>query len=173
MASYRIELKKSAAKEIEKLKNNTTRKQIVDRIQKLAEDLRPPGCEKLSGSEHYRVRQGQYHIVYSVHDDVLLVEIVKVRHRRDEATQLRRVRVSDGLSGLTIRGELMDRSPQAVRCPENRSRFSLRAASPGVQEGRIVRADQSEPLLLVLATRSQGRPQKVDNPQQHTPNHYH
>ena len=83
MASYRIELKKSAAKEIEKLKNRAVRSQIVDRIQKLAEDPRPPGCEKLSGSEHYRVRQGQYRIVYSVHDEVLLVEILKVGHRRD------------------------------------------------------------------------------------------
>lgn len=83
MASYRIELKKSAAKEVEKLKNRTIRKPIVERIQRLAKDPRPPGCEKLSGSEHYRVRQGQYRIVYSVYDDVLLVEIVKVGHRRD------------------------------------------------------------------------------------------
>ena len=83
VASYRIELKKSAAKEVEKLKNRTVRKQIVERIQKLAEDPRPPDCEKLSGSEHYRVRQGSYRIVYSIYDEVLLVEVVKVGHRRD------------------------------------------------------------------------------------------
>ena len=83
MANYRIELKRSAAKEVEKLKDKSVRKQVVARIQKLAEDPRPPGCEKLSGSEHYRVRQGQYRIVYSIFDDLVLVEVVKVGHRRE------------------------------------------------------------------------------------------
>jgi mRNA-degrading endonuclease RelE of RelBE toxin-antitoxin system len=55
VANYRIELKKSAAKEIEKLNNKAVRKRIVARIQKLAEDPHTPGCEKPSGSEHYRV----------------------------------------------------------------------------------------------------------------------
>jgi mRNA interferase RelE/StbE len=49
----------------------------------LAEDPRPPGCTKLSGREAYRVRQGDYRIVYTVEDDALVVEVVKVGHRRD------------------------------------------------------------------------------------------
>lgn len=83
MASYRIELKRSAAKEIAKIKNEGERRRIVDRIDKLGSDPRPPGSEKLSDSEHYRIRQGQFRIIYSVHDQVLLIEVVKVGHRRD------------------------------------------------------------------------------------------
>jgi mRNA interferase RelE/StbE len=83
VASYRVELKRSAAKEIENISNKAIRRLIVSRIGRLAEEPRPPGCEKLSGSEHYRVRQGQYRIVYNIHDDFLIVEIVEVRHRRD------------------------------------------------------------------------------------------
>jgi mRNA interferase RelE/StbE len=83
VASYRIELKRSAAKEIAKIKNERERRRIVERIEKLGSDPRPLGSEKLTGSEHYRVRQGQYRIIYSISDDVLLIEIVKVGHRRD------------------------------------------------------------------------------------------
>jgi mRNA interferase RelE/StbE len=83
VVSYRIELKRSAAKEITKIKNDGDRRRIIDRIERLASDPRPPGSEKLTGSEHYRVRQGQYRIIYSVEDDILLIEIVKVGHRRD------------------------------------------------------------------------------------------
>jgi mRNA interferase RelE/StbE len=82
VASYRIELKRSAAKEIEKISNAQERKRIVQRIGKLAEDPRPAGVEKLSRND-YRVRQGRYRIVYSIYDDVLLVEVIKVGHRRD------------------------------------------------------------------------------------------
>ena len=46
-------------------------------------DPRPPGCEKLSGLERYRIRQGVYRIVYEVQDRRLLVLVVKVAHRRD------------------------------------------------------------------------------------------
>ncbi len=83
MASYSIELKRSAAKEIDKIKNEGERRRIVDRIEKLALEPRPPGSEKLSGGEYYRVRQGQYRVIYSIYDEVLLIEIVKVAHRRD------------------------------------------------------------------------------------------
>ena len=59
----------------------------VDRIlrcvRSLQEDPRPPGARKLAGSESYRVRQGDYRIVYSIFDDVLVVEIVQVGHRKD------------------------------------------------------------------------------------------
>jgi mRNA interferase RelE/StbE len=53
------------------------------RIRSLADDPRPAGCEKLSGSERYRVRQGVYRIVYEIEDHRLVVLVVKVGHRRD------------------------------------------------------------------------------------------
>lgn len=83
MASYRIELKRSAAREIEEISNKKQRQQIVSRIAKLAEDPRPPGCQKLSGQEAYRIRQGAYRIIYTIEDDRLVVSVVKVGHRRD------------------------------------------------------------------------------------------
>ena len=83
MARYRILIKTSAAKEIEKIANRSDRRRVVNRIQGLADDPRPRGCEKLSGQERYRVRQGVYRIVYSVEDDELIVHIVKVGHRKD------------------------------------------------------------------------------------------
>ena len=83
MVRYRIELKASAAKEIEKLSNKSDRRRIVARIARLADDPRPPGSQKLSGKEDYRIRQGVYRIVYRIEDDRLIVTIVKVGHRRD------------------------------------------------------------------------------------------
>ncbi len=79
---YSIEIKHSAAREIEALPLSDRRK-VVERIGRLAEDPRPRGCEKLAGGERYRVRQGDYRIVYSVEDALLIVWIVKIGHRRD------------------------------------------------------------------------------------------
>ena len=80
---YRIEIKRSAAKEIRAISQKKDRQRVVDRIAALADDPRPAGCTKLSGQDAYRVRQGEYRIVYTVADDVLVVEVVKVGHRRD------------------------------------------------------------------------------------------
>lgn len=63
--------------------NKQDRRRILDRIRRLAEDPRPPGCEKLSSEDKFRVRQGKYRIVYSVRDDALVVHVVKVGHRKD------------------------------------------------------------------------------------------
>ncbi|MBI4382299.1 MAG: type II toxin-antitoxin system RelE/ParE family toxin [candidate division NC10 bacterium] len=82
MASYRILIKASAAKEIEAAPKND-RLRIVRRIQALSSEPRPPGCEKLTGQDKYRVRQGQYRIVYSISEVELTVLVVKVGHRRD------------------------------------------------------------------------------------------
>jgi mRNA interferase RelE/StbE len=82
VASYRLSIKPSAAKEIETLPKND-RLRIIKRIKGLAENPRPPGCEKLSGNDKYRVRQGQYRIVYSISDEELVVLIVKVANRRE------------------------------------------------------------------------------------------
>ena len=82
MASYSILFKRSVRKDLEAIpKRELVR--ILERIQSLAEDPRPPGCEKLTGDEKYRVRQGTYRIVYSIQDRELTVWIVKVAHRRE------------------------------------------------------------------------------------------
>jgi len=75
-------LKPSAIKELEALPTKDRRK-IITRIEGLASEPRPHGCEKLSGLEQYRVRQGDDRVVYSVDDDVKVVLVVKVGHRRD------------------------------------------------------------------------------------------
>ncbi|MDA8121838.1 MAG: type II toxin-antitoxin system RelE/ParE family toxin [Deltaproteobacteria bacterium] len=82
MASYRLSIKQSAAKEIEALPKND-RIRVLKRIKGLSENPRPPVCEKLSGHDKYRVRQGDYRIVYSVSDEELIVLVVKVAHRRE------------------------------------------------------------------------------------------
>lgn len=80
---YRIFLKRSAAKELERIAVRSDRQRVVRRIRALAEDPRPPGCEKLSGLPRYRVRQGRYRIVYSIDDDELVVLVVKIGDRKD------------------------------------------------------------------------------------------
>ena len=83
MAKYKILIKASAAKEIEKIRTQKDRRRVVKKIRSLADDPRPRGCEKLSGKELYRVRQGNYRIVYSIEDDKLIVHIIKVGDRKD------------------------------------------------------------------------------------------
>jgi len=84
VASYKLLIKKSAAKELESVPGKKDRQRIVDRIQTLAENPRTSGVEKLSGSaEKYRVRQGDYRIVYEIDDKVATVTIVKIGHRKD------------------------------------------------------------------------------------------
>jgi len=82
VASYKVLIKRSAAKELEALPAKD-RGRVAARIQQLSSDPRPPGCEKLSGEDRYRIRQGNYRIIYSVEDQVLTVMVVKVGHRRD------------------------------------------------------------------------------------------
>ncbi len=81
MASYKIFLKASAAKELEALPK-ADRLRVVERIKTLAENPRPMGCEKLTGDEKYRLRQGVYRILYEIHDDTIMVMVVKIGHRR-------------------------------------------------------------------------------------------
>ena len=80
---YRIEIKRSAAKEIEAIGRLRDRQRVVARIMRLAEDPRPPGCTKLTGEEAYRIRQGDYRMVYTIADDVLVVEVIRVGHQRE------------------------------------------------------------------------------------------
>jgi mRNA interferase RelE/StbE len=82
VASYRLLIKPSAGKEIEGLPR-PDRRRIVAKIASLSRDPRPPGCEKLVGYDRYRLRQGNYRILYEIRDSDLVVVVVKVRHRRD------------------------------------------------------------------------------------------
>jgi mRNA interferase RelE/StbE len=82
VASYRLLIKPSAGKEIEALPKQN-RRRIVAKITSLSRDPRPPGCEKLSGHDQYRLRQGNYRILYEIQDLDLIVVVVKVGHRRD------------------------------------------------------------------------------------------
>ncbi len=84
MAGYRLLIKPSAAKEIEGIGTKRDRERIVGRIQGLATEPRPPGCEKLAGpSALFRVRQGPYRIIYTVDDPSLTIVIIKLGHRRE------------------------------------------------------------------------------------------
>jgi mRNA interferase RelE/StbE len=83
VARYEVLIKTSAAKEIDDIPNRKDRRRIVERIRSLEDEPRPPGCQKLSGQDRYRVRQGVYRIVYSIEDEKLVVQVVKVGHRKD------------------------------------------------------------------------------------------
>lgn len=82
MASYSVLIKRSAAKELERLPDKI-RRQIVSRISALSSQPRPVGCEKLTGEELYRIRQGDYRVVYSIADTQLIVHVIRVANRRD------------------------------------------------------------------------------------------
>lgn len=82
MASYKVLIKRSAAKELERLPDKI-RRQVVARISALAAQPRPAGCEKLTGEELYRVRQGDYRIIYSIADAELVVHVIRIANRRD------------------------------------------------------------------------------------------
>ena len=80
MAGFEILFKESVWKDLRKIPKNQIKK-ILSRIDKLKENPRPIGCEKLTGQELYRVRQGRYRIVYSIQKNELTIWIVKVGHR--------------------------------------------------------------------------------------------
>ncbi|MEW6570880.1 MAG: type II toxin-antitoxin system RelE/ParE family toxin [Nitrospirota bacterium] len=80
MAKYKILIKPSAVKEIENIPRKD-RLRIIQKIQDLANNPRPQGCEKLTGENRYRIRQGVYRIVYLVSDRELHIIVVKVGHR--------------------------------------------------------------------------------------------
>lgn len=85
--TYQVEFTTSAAKQLRNLKKRIQpklMKNISQRIDALAEDPRPPGVEKLEGYDNYwRVRAGDYRIVYTVEDEVLTVTVVRIRDRKE------------------------------------------------------------------------------------------
>jgi mRNA interferase RelE/StbE len=82
MVKYKIEIKKSAAKEIKKLPANDLKK-VLKKIASLSGNPRPHDCLKLSADEKYRIRCGIYRILYEIRDEILLIIVVKVAHRKD------------------------------------------------------------------------------------------
>ncbi|MEW6032589.1 MAG: type II toxin-antitoxin system RelE/ParE family toxin [Bacillota bacterium] len=82
MASYRIEVRLSAVKEFEAIPKKDLAR-VTARIQTLTDNPRPPGCEKLSGQQRYRLRQADYRILYEVDDSRQSVTVVKVGHRHE------------------------------------------------------------------------------------------
>ena len=84
MAGYRLLIKPSAAKEIEAIGGKRDRQRVVFQIRALAAEPRPVGCEKLAGIEgRFRIRKGNYRVVYFVDDTARTVEVIKVGHRRE------------------------------------------------------------------------------------------
>jgi mRNA interferase RelE/StbE len=82
MASYRIVFKTSVVKDFRQIPKKDVQR-ILKRIDSLKEDPRPAGVEKLSGAEKYRLRQGNYRILYRIEDEIITVTIVKAGHRSD------------------------------------------------------------------------------------------
>jgi len=81
MARYELRFKASVAKDLRGVPREDVRR-ILARIDALRDDPRPPGSEKLSAQELYRLRQGNYRILYTVTEVEVVVAIVRVGHRR-------------------------------------------------------------------------------------------
>ena len=83
MARYELRFKASVAKDLRGIPKADVRR-VLTRIEALRDDPRAPDCEKLAGNkELYRVRQGTYRIVYGIHDEQVVVEVIRVGHRRE------------------------------------------------------------------------------------------
>ena len=82
MGRYKIYFRKSVARDMRRIPPRDLRK-ILKTIESLSEDPRPAGAERLSGQERYRVRQGNYRIVYEINDREVIVVVVKVGHRKN------------------------------------------------------------------------------------------
>jgi mRNA interferase RelE/StbE len=82
MARYELMFKNSVAKDLRALPKSDVAK-VLERIDALRDDPRPPGSERLSAQERYRVRQGSYRILYGIEDQQVVVTVVKVGHRRE------------------------------------------------------------------------------------------
>jgi mRNA interferase RelE/StbE len=76
-------IKPSAVKDLEAIPSKRDRRRVVERIRQLAENPRPMGSEKISGQDKYRIRPGRYRILYTIEAQDLIVQVVKVGHRKD------------------------------------------------------------------------------------------
>ena len=82
MVKYKIVFNQSVVRDLRLISNKDV-KRILNKIDQLAQDPRPPGSKKLTAEEKYRIRQGNYRILYTVEDDIITVTVVKIGHRRD------------------------------------------------------------------------------------------
>ena len=82
MVRYEVVYRPSIAKDLRKLPRDDIGR-ILARAEALRDDPRPPGFKKLTGQQRYRIRQGDYRILYTIADAVLIVEVVKIGHRSD------------------------------------------------------------------------------------------
>lgn len=82
MASYSVVIKRSAARELGDVPRKD-RTKLITKIRALASNPRPDGSEKLAGQDRYRVRQGDYRVLYQIDDRVVVVTVVRVAHRRE------------------------------------------------------------------------------------------
>ena len=82
MADYTVILTKTAQKQLDKLPDKVA-DALLDAFDALAKVPRPDGCKKLKGRLGYRIRKGDYRILYEVQDSVLIVQVIGLGHRRD------------------------------------------------------------------------------------------
>ena len=83
MARYAVEFRRSAERDLRRL-DTSTQQRVLRATSRLAEAPRPAGCRKLHGSDNaFRIRVGDYRVIYTVDDTVLIVAIERVRHRRE------------------------------------------------------------------------------------------
>ena len=82
MAKYEIFFRESVYKDFRKIPKKDLQK-ILSKIQNLSLDPRPSGSEKLTGQELFRIRQGNYRILYSIQDNQLTIWVIKVGHRKE------------------------------------------------------------------------------------------
>ncbi len=82
MAKYKVKVKKSAEKELRKIPKKELIK-IIDQIRSLADNPHPPGSKKLTNQEKYRIRIGNYRVLYKVEDEILTIFVIKVGHRKE------------------------------------------------------------------------------------------
>jgi len=82
MAAYSIFFKESVRKDIALIPARDLQR-VMDKIGALGDDPRPPGSEKLAAQERYRMRQGNYRIIYSIQDFELTIWVVRIGHRRE------------------------------------------------------------------------------------------
>jgi mRNA interferase RelE/StbE len=79
---YTVLILPSAQKQLNKLPNAIATR-IEDKMMELEQDPRPPGCKKLKGRDAYRIRIGDYRVIYEIHDGRLVVTVITIGHRRD------------------------------------------------------------------------------------------
>jgi mRNA interferase RelE/StbE len=78
-----MRIKKSARKELESIATRADRRRLIERIDSLVDNPRPPGALKLSGLEHYCIHQGRYRILYTIENSVLVVHVIMIGDRKN------------------------------------------------------------------------------------------